>query len=75
MVYAGFALLRLRARIRCFWPVKRFSDCRWDTGAHVYSATTTRAPAGNIKPDKERLTERIDGMVAICNAAWPGPGP
>lgn len=25
-------------------------------------------PAGNIKPDKERSTERIDGIVAICNA-------
>lgn len=25
-------------------------------------------PAGNIKPDKERSSERIDGIVAICNA-------
>lgn len=25
-------------------------------------------PAGNIKPDKERSTERIDGIVALCNA-------
>lgn len=25
-------------------------------------------PAGNIKPDKERSRERIDGIVAICNA-------
>ncbi|MBA3446959.1 MAG: hypothetical protein H0T56_05030, partial [Pseudaminobacter sp.] len=25
-------------------------------------------PAGNIKTDKERATERIDGIVAICNA-------
>lgn len=25
-------------------------------------------PAGNIKPDKERSSERIDGIVALCNA-------
>ncbi|WP_167553426.1 terminase large subunit [Paracoccus yeei] len=25
-------------------------------------------PAGNIKPDKERSSERIDGVVALCNA-------
>lgn len=25
-------------------------------------------PAGNIKPDKERSSERIDGIVATCNA-------
>lgn len=24
--------------------------------------------AGNMKPDKERSSERIDGMVALCNA-------
>ena len=27
-----------------------------------------RDPAGNINPDKERSSERIDGIVAICNA-------
>lgn len=25
-------------------------------------------PAGNIKPDKERSTERIDGIAALVNA-------
>jgi phage terminase large subunit-like protein len=25
-------------------------------------------PAGNMKPDKERSSEKIDGIVAICNA-------
>jgi len=25
-------------------------------------------PAGNLKPDKARSTERIDGIVALCNA-------
>jgi phage terminase large subunit-like protein len=25
-------------------------------------------PAGNIKPDKERSSGRIDGIVVICNA-------
>jgi phage terminase large subunit-like protein len=25
-------------------------------------------PAGNMKPDKARSTERIDGVVALCNA-------
>lgn len=29
-------------------------------------------PAGNIKPDKERSSERIDGIVAICNALGRG---
>lgn len=25
-------------------------------------------PAGNLKPDKQRSSEKIDGVVAICNA-------
>jgi phage terminase large subunit-like protein len=27
-----------------------------------------RDPAGNIKPDKERSSERIDGISALVNA-------
>jgi phage terminase large subunit-like protein len=28
------------------------------------NAVVTRDPAGNIKPDKEKAKERIDGVVA-----------
>lgn len=45
----------------------------WHGGHPVLSwnasnVTVRHDPAGNIKPDKERSTERIDGIVAICNA-------
>ena len=34
-------------------------------------------PAGNIKPDKEKSTEKIDGAVAVMaldRAVWNGGG-
>ena len=36
-------------------------------------------PAGNLKPDKEKSSDKIDGIAALCNAlavtlvAEPGP--
>jgi phage terminase large subunit-like protein len=32
------------------------------------NVTVTQDPAGNIKPDKAKSTERIDGIVAACMA-------
>lgn len=34
----------------------------------VANVTVTQDPAGNIKPDKAKSTERIDGVVAACMA-------
>ncbi|WP_310064766.1 terminase TerL endonuclease subunit [Lysobacter niastensis] len=34
----------------------------------VSNVTVTQDPAGNIKPDKAKSTERIDGIVAACMA-------
>lgn len=34
----------------------------------VSNVTVTQDPAGNIKPDKAKSTERIDGVVAACMA-------
>ena len=32
------------------------------------NVTVRKDPAGSIKPDKEKSTERIDGIVAVINA-------
>jgi phage terminase large subunit-like protein len=37
---------------------------RWNASNVAVAAD----PAGNMKPDKEKSTERIDGIVALCNA-------
>ncbi|WP_423209317.1 terminase large subunit [Paracoccus yeei] len=37
---------------------------RWNAS----NVAVRQDPAGNIKPDKERSSERIDGIVALCNA-------
>ena len=37
---------------------------RWMSG----NAVVKRDPAGNIKPDKEKSTEKIDGIVALVMA-------
>jgi hypothetical protein len=37
---------------------------RWNAS----NVAVRQRPAGNIKPDKERSRERIDGMSAIVNA-------
>jgi phage terminase large subunit-like protein len=34
----------------------------------VSNAVVTRDPAGNIKPDKEKASQRIDGVVATVMA-------
>ena len=40
------------------------SVLRWNAS----NVAVRHDPAGNIKPDKERSSERIDGIVALCNA-------
>ena len=37
---------------------------RWNAS----NVAVRQDPAGNIKPDKERSTERIDGISALVNA-------
>lgn len=37
---------------------------RWNAS----NVAVRQDPAGNIKPDKEHSSERIDGIVALCNA-------
>ena len=37
---------------------------RWNAD----NAVITQDPAGNIKPDKSKATQRIDGIVALCMA-------
>ena len=37
---------------------------RWNAS----NVAVRQDPAGNIKPDKERSTERIDGISALINA-------
>ena len=34
----------------------------------LHSLTVRQDPAGNFKPDKERSSERIDGISALVNA-------
>ena len=34
----------------------------------VANVTVSQDPAGNLKPDKAKSTERIDGVVAACMA-------
>jgi phage terminase large subunit-like protein len=37
---------------------------RWNAS----NLSVKQDPAGNLKPDKERSSEKIDGIVALCNA-------
>jgi phage terminase large subunit-like protein len=41
---------------------------RWNAS----NVSVRQDPAGNIKPDKERSTERIDGISALVNALGRG---
>ena len=51
-------------------------DLELDHGGHpvmtfcARNAAIATDPAGNIKPDKSKSTERIDGVVATVNALW-----
>ena len=47
-----------------------FTHLRHSTGewANASNVAVRQDPAGNIKPDKERSRERIDGISALINA-------
>jgi hypothetical protein len=48
---------------------RRASGSPLDDGQHLHPATD---PAGNIKADKEKSTEKIDGAIATIMALRPG---
>ena len=49
--------------MRAFWH-RGHPVLRWNAS----NVAVRQDPAGNIKPDKERSNERIDGISALVNA-------